>query len=146
MTPSGKVALMVVEDDDNIRFLIEAAAQRSGLFEPVVAAPDGQAALDQLHACDDTTLPHLIVSDLSMPRLTGLELVRDIKADERLRNIPVAILTSSDAPDDRERALAAGACSFIHKPYGIEALTNALVAIRMSCNLNSERAPAPVKV
>jgi CheY-like chemotaxis protein len=125
-----KLPLLIVEDDAHVRYLMEVAAQRSELFEPIMAAADGQAALDVLRAADVTRLPGLIVSDLSMPRLNGLELLRVLKNDATLHSIPVAIITSSDAPNDRELALAAGACSFIAKPYGVEALTRAFVAMR----------------
>jgi CheY-like chemotaxis protein len=128
-----KVSLMIVEDDANVRYLMSVAAQRSGLFEPITVAEDGQAALDALRAGGVARLPALIVSDLVMPRLTGLELLRELKADVALHAIPVAIITSSDAPDDRELALAAGACSFVQKPYGVEAMTRAFIALRQTC-------------
>lgn len=128
-----KLPLLIVEDDAHIRYLMEVAAQRAGLFEPITVAADGQAALDLLRAADVAHLPGLIVSDLSMPRLTGLELLRVLKNDATLHSIPVAIITSSDAPNDRALALAAGACSFIAKPYGVDALTRAFVAMRDTC-------------
>ena len=133
MLSSGKVALMIVDDDANIRFLIEAAARRSGLFEPVQVADNGQSAWDALTTAAPSQLPDLIVSDLVMPHMTGLELVRAVKRDERTRNIPIAIITSSDTPRDRDVALAAGACSFVPKPYGVDELTRALVGIREAC-------------
>ena len=133
MLRSGKVALMIVEDDANIRFLLETAAHRSGLFEPVQSADNGQSAWEALTSASPSHLPDLIVSDLVMPHMTGLELVRAVKHDERMRNIPIAIITSSDTPRDRDIALAAGACSFLPKPFGVDALTRALVGIRESC-------------
>jgi len=129
----GKVSLMIVEDDANVRFLLEAAARRAGVFELLTTAVDGLAALEKLRASETAHLPALIVTDLSMPRVNGFELLRALKSDERMRHIPVAVITSSDAPDDRSRALAAGACSYVHKPYGVDALVCALVAIRESC-------------
>lgn len=133
MLRSGKVALMIVEDDANIRFLLETAAHRSGLFDPVLSADNGQSAWDALTAADSAQLPDLIVSDLKMPHMTGLELARAVKHDERMRNIPFAIITSSDTSNDRDHALAAGVCSFMSKPFGIDALMRALVGIRDSC-------------
>lgn len=133
MLHSGKLALMIVEDDANIRMLLENAATRSGLFEPIATACDGQMAWEALTAAEASSLPALIVTDLSMPRMTGLELVRAVKSDERMRGIPVAIVTSSDVPNDRELALSAGAFAFVAKPFGLEALTRTLVAIRESC-------------
>jgi CheY-like chemotaxis protein len=133
MSRSGKVALMIVEDDVNIRILLEAAARRSGLFEPVQVADNGQSAWDVLTATAPSQLPDLIVSDLVMPHMTGLDLIRAVKHDERTRNIPIAIITSSDTPRDRTTALAAGACSFVPKPFGVDELTRVLAGIRESC-------------
>lgn len=133
MPRPGKVSLMIVEDDANLRFLMLSAARRTALFEPIFAAADGQEAIELLRGRDTSNLPALIVTDLSMPRLTGLDLVRAVKGDERLRNIPVAVITSSDIPDDRELALAAGAFTFVAKPHGLHALTQALTTICESC-------------
>ena len=133
MPRSGKVALLIVEDDTNIRYFLEIAAQRAELFDPIRSANDGQAALEILRASESSELPAIIVTDLSMPRMTGLELLRALKSDARTRNIPVAVITSSDVPHDRELALQAGACSFVPKPYGIDALTRVLIEIRESC-------------
>ena len=133
----SKVPLLIVEDDANVRVLLEAAAQRSQLFEPIMQAADGQAAFEMLHLLSTAELPGLIVSDLSMPRMSGLELLRSIKADERLRHINVGIITSSDVPNDRELAMAGGACSFVHKPHGLETLVRALISIHASCAANA---------
>jgi CheY-like chemotaxis protein len=144
MLRSGKLPLLVVEDDANVRYLMEVAARRSELFEPITVAADGQAALEILRAATVAQLPALIVSDLSMPRMTGLELLRAIKSDVAMHLIPVAIITSSDAPDDRELSLAAGACSFVPKPYGVEALIKAFVALREFCS-EAAGAASPVQ-
>ena len=124
---------MIVEDDANIRFLLETAAQRAGIFDPIQSADNGQTAWDGLCAAEASHLPDLIVSDLSMPYMTGLALVHAVKGNDRTRSIPIAIITSSDTPSDRDVALAAGACSFVAKPYGVDALTRALIHIRESC-------------
>ena len=133
MLRSGKVALLIVEDDANVRFLIETAARRSGLFEPVLSADNGQTAWDALSTMESAQLPDLIVTDLSMPQMTGMELVRAVKNDVRLRNIPVAIITSSDTPSDRDVALKAGVCSFVSKPFGVDAVVRVLTEIRETC-------------
>lgn len=121
-----KVALYIVEDDANIRYLTQAAATRAGVFEPITTFVDGQAARDALHGMPSSEHPALIVSDLSMPRMSGLQLIEAIKADPATEQIPIAIITSSDLPHDRDDALRAGACAFLHKPYGIEPLTKIL--------------------
>lgn len=133
MTPEGKVSLLIAEDDPHIRYLFEAAAERSGCFGPIVVVEDGAAALEAvLHAAPGGR-PDFIISDLSMPRMTGAALIRALKNDERTRSIPIAIITSSDLPNDRSEALAAGACAFEPKPTGLESLTRLLTTLRNSC-------------
>lgn len=127
------ISLFIVEDDANIRYLLEVAAQRAGGFDPVRVAPDGQAAWEMLQQTDAPSLPDLIITDLSMPRLNGLDLVRRLKADAHLHSIPVAILTSSNQAHDREDALLAGACAFFPKPQGLEALRRVLAELRDTC-------------
>src|SRR5688572_27307076 len=106
MPTSGKLPILIVEDDATIRFLLQTAAHRSDYFDPVVTAPDGQAALEMLQANAPGNLPAVVLTDLSMPRMTGHELLRAIKADPVLRMLPVAVITSSDLPEDRELAVA----------------------------------------
>jgi CheY-like chemotaxis protein len=133
MSTEDKVSLLIVEDDPNLRYLLEAAAHRSEGFTSVVMAEDGAIALSHLQRTAGEQLPDLIISDLSMPHMTGLELVRAVKADARLAGIPIAILTSSDLPHDRTNALAAGACEFMSKPHGLDALMRTLVGLRDTC-------------
>lgn len=116
-----------------MRYIIEAAAKRAGCFTRIASVGDGEAALRAIRGAAPAEYPDLIVSDLSMPRMTGLELIRALKADEATRSIPIAIITSSDEPHDRDDALAAGACRFEPKPHGLEALANLLAQIRTSC-------------
>lgn len=131
MDPPHKVSLLIAEDDERLRALVEAAAQRAGVFAPIRVAADGEQALAL--ARDAGERPELIVSDLSMPRMTGLDLIRALKSNDATRTIPVAVITSSDLPNDRENALAAGACAFLPKPLGFDALTQLLVSLRESC-------------
>jgi CheY-like chemotaxis protein len=133
MPSDDKLPLLVAEDDAHLRYFFEAAALRSDAFGPLIIVPDGQAAWEQLERMRHETLPALIVTDLSMPRMDGIELVRALKSDAQFRAIPVAVITSSDLPNDRELALAAGACAFLRKPHGIEALKRALLELRNSC-------------
>jgi CheY-like chemotaxis protein len=130
--PAESIPLLIVEDDANIRYLLEVAASRLGIYGPIKVAPDGEAALEALHACATEELPSLIVTDLSMPRVNGIDLLHGLKRDARLSAIPVAVITSSDIPNDRAMALAAGACAFVAKPHGLEALMRALLQLR-SC-------------
>lgn len=133
MSPEGKISLLIAEDNPHIRHLLGAAAARSGCFDPITAVEDGEAALQAVRNALPGGAPDFIISDLSMPRLTGVELVRALKADERTRSIPIAIMTSSDLPHDREDAFRAGVCAFEPKPQGFDALVRLLIALRASC-------------
>jgi CheY-like chemotaxis protein len=133
MPLEDKVSVMIVEDDANIRYLLEAAAERLGIFSKVTVAVDGLAALDTLRQANASEHPAFIATDLSMPRMNGIELIRALKADPLLRHIPIGVITSSDVPNDRSDAFAAGACSFLAKPHGLEALKQALLAMHDSC-------------
>ncbi len=112
---------------------MEVAAGRAGGFSRIESAPDGQAALEILRNRKRSDYPDLLVSDLAMPRMDGLNLIRELKRDPHTRRIPIAIVTSSDIPNDRRDALAAGACAFVEKPRGLEALTHVLEDLRDSC-------------
>ncbi len=129
MSGEEKISLLIVEDDANIRYLLEMAALRTGIFQPLACVSDGKAALDWLQSRSADAWPEFILTDLSMPRMTGIELLRALKADVRLRAIPAAVITSSNIPNDREDALTAGACAFLEKPHGLEALTQALLSL-----------------
>ena len=132
MTTERTLSLVIAEDDQNLRYLLEAAAARAGGFGPIVSTPDGQAALDVIRG-SGPRYPEFIVTDLSMPRMTGLDLIRALKRDPDTRRIPVAVVTSSDIPNDREDALAAGACAFLPKAHGFDALTKMFTELRAMC-------------
>ncbi len=141
MPQEEKVSLMIVEDDVHIRYLLEAAAERAGIFGRVTSFPDGEAAIAALRQSAPADLPAFVSTDLSMPRMTGIDLVRAMKADPDLRQIPIGIITSSDLPNDREDALAAGACTFIAKPHGLDAMVKALLSMYESCVAVGETVP-----
>lgn len=133
MTPESKVSLLIAEDDPHIRFFMQTAAVRTGLFGPIATYADGELAWRALSDATSCQHPELIISDLSMPKMTGLDLVRALKADARTRHIPIAIVTSSREPADRSAALAAGAAAFEYKPAGIDAFTRLIAELRHLC-------------
>jgi CheY-like chemotaxis protein len=116
-----KVHVMLVEDDPahaelTLRSIEELAPQLCD----VVHVQDGQAAIDHLrHA---SSLPDLVLLDLRLPRMDGLEVLTAVRSDAELKLIPMVVLTTSDAASDRERALALGATSYLVKPFGASEL------------------------
>ena len=109
-----KPHLLLVDDDPDTLSLLEIAAVRSGMFASVSLAADGQDALTLLDAAGRQR-PDLVVSDLRMPRMNGVELVRALKKNPRTSHLPIAILSSSEMPEDRTAAEEAGAVGFFFK-------------------------------
>jgi two-component system chemotaxis response regulator CheY len=102
---------LVVEDSPTMRQLIVFALNRiKGLT--VVEANDGVDALRKLSAQQ----LDIILTDINMPIMDGLKLVRRVRSDEALKAIPIIIITTEGAEEDRQRALALGANSYITKP------------------------------
>jgi two-component system, response regulator len=138
MTPS--YTILLVEDD-----LAHAEITRRNLeeFSPhirdLVHVADGQAALDYLTTGDGEAqaMPNLILLDLRLPRVDGLEVLRQVKLDTRLRTIPVVVLTTSKADSDVRDAYERGASGYLVKPieYGeYLALTRALGQFWLTAN------------
>jgi two-component system response regulator len=121
MAVDDKVILLV-EDNPDDEALALRALRKANVRNQVVVARDGVEALDYLfgsgaHAGRDTrTLPQVVLLDLKLPRLDGLEVLRRLRADERTRLLPVVILTSSIEDEDRIAGYKLGANSYVRKP------------------------------
>lgn len=112
--------ILLVEDNPNDLELTLHALSASKLSNPVVVARDGAEALERLFGSEDQAplpeLPQLILLDLKLPKVDGLEVLERIKGDERTRAIPVVVLTSSSEGPDIDRAYSLGVNSYIVKP------------------------------
>jgi len=93
----------------------------------VLSAPDGQSALAMLRTRHE--LPALILLDMKMPCMGGIEVLREIRADNRLRELPVVVLTSSSLESDRVDAMATGASDYFQKPLSLDRFTKDLESI-----------------
>ncbi|MDR2837667.1 MAG: Hpt domain-containing protein [Azonexus sp.] len=110
-TPRRLPTVMVVDDSLTVRKITSRLLAREGY--QVMLAKDGVDALEQL--IDD--LPDVILSDIEMPRMDGFDFVRNVRADERLRNLPVIMITSRMADKHRNYAFEIGANHYLGKPY-----------------------------
>jgi two-component system, response regulator len=114
--------ILLVEDNPSDIGLTKRALERSHIANELVVAEDGQEALDYLFNSDPLTgqkineLPALILLDLKLPKLDGLQVLRRIRADEYTRYLPIVILTTSSEEDDIAQSYDLGANSYIRKP------------------------------
>ena len=111
--------VLLVEDDEDHVFLVRRAlADLAGAEVAVEVAGDGEQAVERLARARFSPggPPQLVLLDLKMPRMDGLEVLRRIRADEAAARLPVVVLTSSEHQDDREEALRLGATWFVCKP------------------------------
>lgn len=115
-------SVLLVEDNPQDEMLILRALKKINLANEVDVARDGQQALDYLFGEGeqsgraDAALPAVVLLDIGLPRVSGLQVLERLRADPRTRLLPVVILTSSDEEQDRLRSYQNGANSFVRKP------------------------------
>jgi two-component system response regulator len=124
-------AILLVEDNDDDVQLTKRALQRNNIANHLIVVGDGVAALEYLLKAADPAhgkphLPTLILLDLKLPRMDGLELLQRMRADPRLRRQPVVILTSSSEEQDIAKSYDSGANSYIRKPVDFEQFSTAI--------------------
>jgi len=124
--------IMIVEDNEDDIELAMRAFKRNHILNEVIVARDGVEAIEYLfgtgaHAGRDLcVMPEVVLLDLKMPRLGGLEVLRRIRADERTKFLPVVVLTSSDEEKDMIDSYHYGVNSYIRKPVDFEQFTEAV--------------------
>lgn len=127
---SGKqsIAILMADDDADDRAMTKEALEESRFANPIYFVEDGEELMDFLYrrgryaAPDAAPTPGLILLDLNMPRKDGREALAEIKADPKLRRIPIVVLTTSKAEEDIFRSYDLGASSFVLKPVTFEGL------------------------
>jgi CheY-like chemotaxis protein len=119
--------ILYVEDEENDALLVQFGFRRAGIRHPILVLPSGLKAQEYLAGTGDYEhrphpLPCLVLLDLNLPLLSGLELLDWMKQNPGLATLPVVIFTSSEQARDRERARELGADDYLVKPAGIEEL------------------------
>ena len=115
-------SILLVEDNPQDEILIQRALRKANVANQVDVVRDGQQALDYLFCegefagADHPDLPTVVLLDIGLPRVSGLDVLRQLRADPRTRLLPVVILTSSDEERDRLSSYENGANSFVRKP------------------------------
>lgn len=113
--------MLLVEDNEDDVELTMRALKKNNLENEVVVVRDGAEALEYLfrtgaYASRDAELPEVVLLDLNLPRIGGLEVLKRIRSDERTRSLPVVILTSSAEDRDLVESYERGANSYVRKP------------------------------
>lgn len=136
--------ILLVEDNPQDEMLILRSLKKANIGNRIDVARDGQQALDYLFgaggaACSPgARLPAVILLDIGLPKLSGLEVLQRIRQDERTRLIPVVVLTSSDEDNDRLRSYQNGANSFVRKPLEFAAFAETVARLGVYWVLTNE--------
>jgi two-component system response regulator len=142
--------ILLVEDNPDDEALTVRALKKNKILNEVVVARDGVQALDYLfgqgaHAGRDTTeTPQVVLLDLKLPKLDGLEVLRRLRADPRTRLLPVVILTSSNEDQDRINGYGLGANSYVRKPVDFDAFVTATAQLGLYWLVLNEPPPRRV--
>jgi len=120
------ITILLADDDADDRLLVKEAFEENHLLNMMDTVEDGEELMDYLYRrgkfTENAVRPSMILLDLNMPRKSGLEALREIRADADLRSIPVVVLTTSKAEEDIIRSYELGVNSFIVKPVTFESL------------------------
>jgi CheY-like chemotaxis protein len=130
MTEQAK-PILLVEDDPGHVLLIEKNLRRAGVLNEIIKLDDGGKAVDYLfsegeYADSGNPAPLLILLDMNLPVLSGLQVLQRIKADERTRRIPVVMLTTTDSPQEIEKCYDLGCNIYIVKPVNYVKFSEAI--------------------
>lgn len=142
--------ILLVEDDPKDIELTLIALSRSHLANEVVVMRDGAEALDYLRCCGKYDCrpkgcPAVIILDLKLPKVDGLQVLEEIKKDESLRSIPVVMLTSSSEEPDLRRAYKLGVNAYVVKPVGFPDFLTAINELGMFWAVLNEPPPGSLK-
>ena len=121
MTAVDPLTILLVEDNPRDAELTLRAFRKHNLANGVTVAHDGAEALDVVFGRSGAERPRVVLLDLKLPKVDGLEVLRRLKADEGTRSIPVVVVTSSNQDPDITTAYALGANSYVVKPVDFEA-------------------------
>mgnify|MGYP006297813709 CR=1 FL=1 len=132
---ASEVVILIAEDDDGHAALIERNLKRAGLHNDLIRFADGQAVLDFLFGKNNAAqeagvrvpeTAYLLLLDIRMPKVDGVEVLRRVKETPGLRRMPVIMITTTDDPREVERCHELGCSSYITKPIEYEKFVKAI--------------------
>jgi two-component system, response regulator len=138
--------LLLVEDNKDDELLTLDALRNAGVTNPIFVVRDGQEALDYLFvegsfaSRDRNDRPCVILLDLKLPKISGMEVLRRIKTDERTKRLPVVVLTTSSEEEDIHNCYGNGANSYVRKPVEFERFLEAIRHLGLYWTLVNEPA------
>lgn len=144
MAPALRPILLVEDSPNDVELTLD-ALQKSGLANPVVVARDGVEALDYLlHRgnAGPVNLPAVVLLDIKLPRVDGLEVLERVKNDPATRHVPVVMLTSSREEQDVIRSYGLGVNAFVVKPVGYREFFEAVRDLGIFWAVLNEQPPA----
>ena len=139
--------ILLIEDNPDDEALTLRALKKKNIANEVVVARDGAEALDYLFAKgafkdrDASILPAVILLDLKLPKVDGLEVLRGIRADQRTRFLPVVVLTSSNEEQDLLNSYSNGCNSYIRKPVDFDDFVEAIAHLGLYWLVLNQSAP-----
>jgi len=139
--------ILLVEDNPDDTALTLRALSKHHVKNPVIHVEDGAAALDYLFGTgefagrDMSIQPQVVLLDLKLPKLDGLDVLTRLRADERTRLLPVVVLTSSREEEDLVQSYSRGANSYVRKPIDFAEFAEAIRALSLFWLILNERAP-----
>jgi two-component system response regulator len=140
--------ILLVEDNPRDEALTLRALKKSNIVNEVIVARDGVEALDYLFGKgaydgrDTSSKPQLILLDLKLPKLDGLEVLRSIRSDDRTKRLPVVIFTSSSEEEDMVKSYDLGANSYVRKPVDFDQFLEATRRLGLYWLVLNEVVPA----
>jgi len=146
--PMMEKMILLVEDNPDDEELTLRALRKGNIANEVFVARDGGEALDFLfgtgrHAGrDPLTMPAVVLLDLKLPKLNGIDVLQRMRADPRTKLIPVVVLTSSSEDEDMLRSYQSGANSYVRKPIEFAAFANAVTQLGMYWMLLNQTPPS----
>lgn len=146
----GKIILLV-EDNPDDEALTLRALKKNNITNDVVVARDGEEALEYLFGTgryagrDTAVMPQVTLLDLKLPKVDGLEVLRQVRAKDLTKLLPIVILTSSNEDKDRIEGYGFGANSYVRKPVDFDQFIKAVLQLGLYWLLLNESPPIAVK-
>lgn len=140
--------ILLVEDNPRDEALTRRALAKSNIINEIVVAHDGVEALDYFFGTgafagrDLSIMPQLVLLDLKLPKMDGLEVLRKLRADKRTRRLPVVVFTSSSEEEDVISSYSLGANSYVRKPVEFEQFLEATKQLGLYWLVLNESPPA----